>query len=132
MNSYIYYINNNHEYDEDAVNIVSSEEKFVGVSKLVKGEEYLIHSNNYDAEKSTFEYKYVNVSVPMEKIKFRIYDADSPAAAKAPKKKLVKVKNLVSYLRPLQFTRQDHLSSNSINMAGTNIPMRMWQKQAST
>ena len=59
-----------------------------------------MYSNNYDAENATFEGKYAKVSVPMENIKFCISESGHPAAIKALKKKLVKVENLISDLRP--------------------------------
>ena len=55
-----------------------------------------MYSNNYHDDKATFEDKYIKNSVSMEKIKLRISESGHPAAVKALKKKLVKVKKLVS------------------------------------
>ena len=45
---------------------------------------------------ATFEESYTKIPVPTEKTNFCISESDCLAAAKVPKKKLAKVKNIIS------------------------------------
>ena len=85
LDPYIYHIKNNIVDDEEAVNVVSSEEQCADLCKLANEIEYFMYSNNCDADKSIFEDNCINTILSMEKIKLHISESNCTATTNALK-----------------------------------------------
>jgi len=97
VESYVYHIKNTLLDDEENISKVTNEEQRAEVLKLAEDAEEWMYDEGYDADLPTYEDKYAELSVPMEKIKRRVKEAeDRPSAIKALTKKLTKIEKLMA------------------------------------
>ena len=97
VESYIYHIKNKLIDDEENIAKITTEAQREEVRKLSEDAEEWMYDDGYTADLATFEAKYAEISEPMEKIKFRLAEAEArPEAIKALNKKLGKVEDLIA------------------------------------
>lgn len=96
VESYIYLIKNKLIDDEEAIGMVSTEEQRAELSKLAADAEEWMYDDGYNADLATMEDKYAELSVPAEKVFFRVSEGTArPEAIKALQTKLSKVEDLM-------------------------------------
>jgi len=96
VESYIYQIKNKLVDDEEAIGKVSTEEQRAELSKLAEDAEEWMYDDGYNADLATMEDKYAELSVPAEKVFFRVSEATArPEAVKALQTKMTKVEELM-------------------------------------
>ena len=97
VESYIYQIKNKLVDDEENVNKVTNDKQRKEIKKLADDAEEWMYDDGYDADLPTFEDKYAELSVPFEKILFRLEELEArPAAVESLTKKLGKVEDLMT------------------------------------
>lgn len=96
VESYIYKIKNKLQDDEEAVGAVSTEEQRQEVQKLAIDAGEWLDEDGYDADLKTMEAKFLELSVPFEKILLRLAETKArPQAVAALNKKLVEMEGLM-------------------------------------
>jgi hypothetical protein len=96
VESYIYRIKNKLIDEEVTIGKVSTEAQREEISKLAADAEEWMYEDGYKADLATMEDKYADLSVPAEKIFFRVEELTKrPEALAALKAKMVKVEELM-------------------------------------
>merc|ERR1712232_1159341 len=96
VESYIYHIKNKLIDDEENIAKISTEEQREELRKLAEDGEEWLYDDGYNADLSTMEAKYVELSEPAEKVWFRLKELTlRPEAIESLKKKLTKVEGLL-------------------------------------
>jgi len=97
VESYIYRIKNKLLDDGEIIGKVTTEEQREEVSKLSSDAEDWLYDDGYNADLTTMNEKYAEISMPMQKILFRVSELEAlPAATTALKEKLEKIEKLMA------------------------------------
>jgi len=97
VESYIYQIKNKLVDDEENVAKITTDKQRKEIKKLADDAEEWMYDDGYNADLPTFEDKYAELSVPFEKILFRLEELEArPAAVESLTKKLGKVEDLMT------------------------------------
>ena len=97
VESYIYQIKNKLVDDEENVAKITNDKQRKEIKKLADDAEEWMYDDGYNADLPTFEDKYAELSVPFEKILFRLEELEArPAAVESLTKKLGKVEDLMA------------------------------------
>ena len=96
VESYIYSIKNKLNDNEDEISKISNKKQREELRKLAEDAEEWLYDDGYNADLTTMEAKYAELSEPAEKVWFRLKEmTDRPAAVAALKTKLGKVEELM-------------------------------------
>jgi len=97
VESYIYHIKNKMADNEDEIAKVTTEEQRRTILAMASEAEDWMYDDGYDADLSTFDAKYVELSEPAETIFFRLSELTKrPEAIRALNNKLHKVEDLMA------------------------------------
>jgi len=97
LESYIYLIKNKLSDDEEAIGKVSTQEQRDECQKLADAAEEWMSDDGYDADHATMVAKFVELSTPFEKIRFRQAEAITrPVAMDALTKKLTQIEEMMT------------------------------------
>lgn len=96
VESYIYKIKNKLLDDEKIIGVVTTEKQRDEVSKLSSDAEDWLYDDGHNADLATTNAKFEEISMPMEKILFRVSELEAlPIAVVALKEKLEKIEKLM-------------------------------------
>lgn len=122
VESYIYQIKNKLIDDEDNIAKVSTEEQREELRKLAEDGEEWLYDDGYGADLATMEAKYTELSVPAEKVWFRVKEMTlRPEAIEALNKKLGKVNELlVKWSETMPQITEEEISDVKEKIEGIN------------